>query len=61
MAAAMRFGFGFLGLTKIGYQHLADNVGSRRVAEKCGFKLSGETMESRDGAEIRLLHWVAVN
>ncbi len=57
LAAAVRFGFGALGLAKIGYQHDADNTASLRVAEKCGFKLVGETM--LDGT--RLLHWVAVS
>jgi RimJ/RimL family protein N-acetyltransferase len=57
LAAAVRFGFGALGLTKIGYQHQEDNHASRRVAEKCGFKLTGESVEQLGGQEIRLLHW----
>lgn len=60
LAAAVRFGFGFLGVTKIGYQHQADNVRSGRVAEKCGFKLTGESVEHVGDRSVRLLHWVAV-
>jgi RimJ/RimL family protein N-acetyltransferase len=60
LAAAVRFGFGALGLRKIGYQHQVGNVGSRRVAEKCGFKVTGETVERVGDREVRLLHWVAV-
>ncbi|WP_132112079.1 GNAT family N-acetyltransferase [Actinocrispum wychmicini] len=60
LAAAVRFGFGFLGLTRIGYQHHADNVRSRRVAEKCGFRLTGESVEQMGDRSVRLLHWVAV-
>jgi RimJ/RimL family protein N-acetyltransferase len=59
LAAIVRFGFGGLGLNKIGYQHQDGNVGSRRVAEKCGFKLTGESTEQLAGRQIRLLHWVA--
>jgi RimJ/RimL family protein N-acetyltransferase len=61
LGAAVRFGFGFLGLTRIGYQHQAENVNSRRVAEKCGFRLTGESVERRGTESIRLLHWVAVS
>jgi RimJ/RimL family protein N-acetyltransferase len=61
LAAAVRFGFGFLGLTRIGYQHQAENASSRRVAEKCGFKLTGESVERLGDRSVRLLHWVAVD
>jgi RimJ/RimL family protein N-acetyltransferase len=60
LAAAVRFGFGALGLPKIGYQHQVENAGSRRVAEKCGFKLAGQSVERLGDQEVRLLHWVAV-
>ncbi|ALG13658.1 GNAT family N-acetyltransferase [Kibdelosporangium phytohabitans] len=56
LGAAVRFGFGALELDRIGYQHDAGNTASRRVAEKCGFELTGESTHL--GA--RLLHWVAV-
>jgi RimJ/RimL family protein N-acetyltransferase len=59
VGAAVRFSFGALGLTKIGYQHREGNEASRRVAEKCGFKLTGESVEWVGDEEIRLLHWVA--
>jgi RimJ/RimL family protein N-acetyltransferase len=59
LGAAVRFGFGGLGLTKIGYQHQEGNTASRRVAEKCGFTLTGESVERAGDLEVRLIHWVA--
>lgn len=56
LSAAVRFGFGALELARIGYQHEAGDAASRRVAEKCGFELTGESVHG----DIRLLHWVAV-
>jgi len=58
LGAAVRFGFGALGLTKIGYQHQEDNHASRAVAEKCGFKPTGRSVERLGDQEITLLHWV---
>jgi RimJ/RimL family protein N-acetyltransferase len=60
LAAAVRFGFGALGLTTIGYQHQVGNHGSRRVAEKCGFTLTGESIERLGEQEVRLLHWTTI-
>jgi RimJ/RimL family protein N-acetyltransferase len=37
VAAALRFGFGALGLTTIGYWYADGNAASARVAAKCGF------------------------
>ncbi|CAM3619567.1 GNAT family N-acetyltransferase [Kibdelosporangium persicum] len=56
LGAAVRFGFGALELPRIGYQHEADNTASHRVAEKCGFRLVGESVHEG----VRLLQWVAV-
>lgn len=39
--AVLRFGFGFVGLHRIGYRQAVDNVPSQRVAEKAGFTLEG--------------------
>ena len=36
------FGFDYLGLKKIEIRHLAENIGSKRVIEKCGFRYIGE-------------------
>jgi RimJ/RimL family protein N-acetyltransferase len=60
LSAVVRFGFGALGLARIGYQHQVGNTGSRRVAEKCGFMLAGESVERLGDREVRLLHWVAI-
>jgi RimJ/RimL family protein N-acetyltransferase len=57
LSAAVRFGFGALGLTRIGYQHQEGNTSSRRVAEKCGFVRDGELVERLGDQEIRLLNW----
>ena len=56
LGAAVRFGFGALDLGTIGYQHDAGNAASRRVAEKCGFRLTGGIEHNG----VRLLQWVAV-
>ncbi|MET0132331.1 MAG: GNAT family N-acetyltransferase [Kibdelosporangium sp.] len=58
LGAIVRFGFGALGLRKIGYQHQDGNLSSRRVAEKCGFRLAGESIERLGDQQFRLLHWV---
>jgi ribosomal-protein-alanine N-acetyltransferase len=50
--AVVKFGFDTLGLHKIFVGCLADNPGSRRVIEKCGFRFVGRFEEDvfRDGA-----------
>ena len=40
--AVIEFGFNYLGLNKIEIGHMKDNIGSKRVIEKCGFKYTGE-------------------
>jgi RimJ/RimL family protein N-acetyltransferase len=48
LAAALRFGYGALGLLRVDYIHAEGNTASRRVAEKCGFA----EHERRDGLVI---------
>ncbi len=50
--AVVRFGFETMGLHKIIVSCLAENDGSRRVIEKCGFRFIGRYVEDlyRDGA-----------
>jgi RimJ/RimL family protein N-acetyltransferase len=61
LAAALRFGFGAIGLERVIYRHFESNVASARVAEKCGFRLTGrvEQAEQGDGTEDRLLVRIA--
>jgi RimJ/RimL family protein N-acetyltransferase len=44
--AAMRYGFGALGLHKIIQYHAAENLSSARLAEKIGFRLVGEERQT---------------
>lgn len=48
VGAAVRFGFGALGLSHIDYVHEPDNAASREVARKSGFTLLGP-----DGENVR--------
>lgn len=41
VSAVLRFGFGGLGLYRMGYAWAEDNAASARVAEKCGFTVEG--------------------
>jgi RimJ/RimL family protein N-acetyltransferase len=59
LSAAMRFGFGGLGLTAIRYGHAEGNTASRRVAEKCGFRLTGRHVEDLHGQPTPFLVWLA--
>jgi RimJ/RimL family protein N-acetyltransferase len=43
VGALCRWAFGALGLAELEAQVLVGNHASRRVAEKCGFRLAGET------------------
>ena len=38
LGAALRFGYGALGLSYVDYVHVAGNTASQRVAQKCGFR-----------------------
>ena len=57
--AAMRFGFGALGLHKVLVYHAADNPRSGRVIEKLGFRLVGVEREafSKQGRWHDLRHY----
>jgi RimJ/RimL family protein N-acetyltransferase len=61
LAAALRFGFGALGLERVTYRHFASNTASARVAEKCGFQLIEQVEQAvlGDGSEDRVLVRVA--
>jgi RimJ/RimL family protein N-acetyltransferase len=61
LAAALRFGFGAIGLDRVVYKHFASNVASARVAEKCGFHLTEQVEQAMmgDGTEERLVVRVA--
>ncbi|MEU3275238.1 GNAT family N-acetyltransferase [Saccharomonospora sp. NPDC006951] len=48
VGAALRFGFGALGLTAIHYLHEPDNVASGAVAGRCGFTYVGPVLGTRD-------------
>jgi RimJ/RimL family protein N-acetyltransferase len=41
LGAALRFGRGALGLTRIDYRHAPDNLASERVASRCGLDRIG--------------------
>jgi RimJ/RimL family protein N-acetyltransferase len=61
LAAALRFGFGALGLERVLYKHFASNTASARVAEKCGFQPTGQVEQAvlGDGTEDRVVVRVA--
>jgi RimJ/RimL family protein N-acetyltransferase len=61
LAAAMRFGFGAVGLRRVVYRHFESNKASARVAEKCGFHLIEQSEQAvlGDGTEDRVLVRVA--
>jgi putative acetyltransferase len=51
--AAVAFGFGSLGLDIIGVNHFPGNDASRRVIEKCGFRLEGTLRRAARGWDGR--------
>ncbi|HEV2784659.1 MAG TPA: GNAT family N-acetyltransferase [Actinophytocola sp.] len=57
LAAALRFGFGAVGLKCVVYRHFSSNLASARVAEKCGFLVTDqvEQAELGDGTEERVV------
>ncbi len=46
LSAVLRFGFGGLGLHRLTYAWAEGNIASRRVAEKCGFRIEGRLREA---------------
>jgi RimJ/RimL family protein N-acetyltransferase len=57
LSAALRFGFGALGLRRVVYKYFESNLASARVAQKCGFHLTEDAEQAAlgDGTEERLL------
>ncbi len=57
LGAALRFGFGAIGLRQVVYKYFESNLASARVAQKCGFErtLDIEQAVLGDGTEERLL------
>lgn len=60
----LRFAFtpvalGGLGIHRVGYRHVDGNEGSRRLAERCGFRLDGRLREAAlvDGQRRDLITW----
>lgn len=56
LSAALRFGFGGLGLTEIVYRHRESNAASAIVAQRCGFTRLGEADTSQAGQP--LVRWI---
>jgi RimJ/RimL family protein N-acetyltransferase len=54
--AALRFGFGGLGLTEVSYRYEESNAASAIVAERCGFTLVGPEAAPAATGE-RLIRW----
>jgi RimJ/RimL family protein N-acetyltransferase len=54
--AALRFGFGGLGLREVSYRYEESNVASAIVAERCGFTLLGPEDDQAPTGE-RLIRW----
>lgn len=61
LGAALRFGFGAVGLKQVLYKHFQSNIASARVAEKLGFRLVDRVEQATmgDGTEDRLLVRIA--
>ncbi|MEC3978133.1 GNAT family N-acetyltransferase [Amycolatopsis sp. H20-H5] len=56
LAAALRFGFGGLGLREVSYRYEETNTVSASVARRCGFTLAGPEPELAPTGE-RLIRW----
>jgi RimJ/RimL family protein N-acetyltransferase len=57
LAAAIRYGFGALGLESVGYEHEESNLASAAVARTCGFTLLGPNAEPAPTGE-KVIRWV---
>jgi RimJ/RimL family protein N-acetyltransferase len=57
LAAALRFGFGAIGLERVTYRYFVSNVASARVADKCGFEPTDQVEQAMlgDGTEEPLV------
>jgi RimJ/RimL family protein N-acetyltransferase len=56
LSAALRFGFGALGLTEVGYRHVEGNTPSASVARRCGFGFLGTEADLAPTGE-KVLKW----
>ncbi|OXM49887.1 GNAT family N-acetyltransferase [Amycolatopsis alba] len=56
LSAALRFGFGGLGLREVSYRYEETNEVSASVARKCGFTLVGPELDPAPTGE-RLIRW----
>lgn len=61
LGAALRFGFGAIGLQSVLYKHFETNKASARLAEKCGFQQIERFEQATlgDGTEDRLVVRIA--
>jgi RimJ/RimL family protein N-acetyltransferase len=61
LGAAVRFGFGAVGLECVRYKHFESNKAAARVADKCGFSQLERIWQATlgDGSEDRLLVRIA--
>ncbi|NKQ58262.1 GNAT family N-acetyltransferase [Amycolatopsis sp. K13G38] len=57
LSTVLRFGFGALGLTEVGYRHHPDNHASATVAQRCGFTRAGEGPDPFQPGGV-LVEWV---
>jgi RimJ/RimL family protein N-acetyltransferase len=58
--AALRFGFGMLGLVEVDYRYEETNTASATVAQKCGFRFVGATRQLTATGE-KVLRWSRVS
>ncbi|GHF78638.1 RimJ/RimL family protein N-acetyltransferase [Amycolatopsis bartoniae] len=57
VSAAVRFGFGALGLRQVAYRHHPDNVASEAVAKRCGFERVGMSKDPYTPGQ-QLVSWL---
>jgi RimJ/RimL family protein N-acetyltransferase len=57
LSAALRFGFGAIGLQRVEYKYFESNIASEKVAEKCGFTVIDRVEQATlgDGTEEALV------
>jgi RimJ/RimL family protein N-acetyltransferase len=60
LSAAVRWGFGALGLVEIGYKYEETNTASAAVAQKCGFQFLGAALELAPTGE-KVMRWSKVS
>jgi RimJ/RimL family protein N-acetyltransferase len=56
LSAVLRFGFGALGLTEVGYRYVESNAASGSVARRCGFRFVCAEAEPAPTGE-KVLKW----